>query len=148
LVYSALTVIGVMGSGFVSTIIFDWIEITPIVIVGIALMVPAISAGVFLGSTEPDRRKPWARDIGEMIERELEEAFSGEPDIVNPAKAARFGIASGGLWMLALALFLTLFFVVGWQYAWLVFIFAIPIQVFMTAMIFDEQKWHVIIKGK
>ena len=148
LVYSILTLIGVMGSGLISTIIFDWIEITPVVIVGIALLVPAISAGVFLGSTEADRHKPWARDIGQIIEEEIEAALGDEQDFVNPAKAAKFGIASGGLWVLALAVFLTLFIVVGWQYAWLVFIFAIPIQVFMVAMIFDDEKWLKMTKGK
>jgi len=148
LAYSVLTVVGVMGSGLVSTIIFDWIEITPVVIIGIALIVPAISAAVFLGSTEADRRKPWARDIEDLFEVEFETAFSCEGDIVNPAKAARFGIASGGLWVLTLALFLTLFFVVGWQYAWLVFIFAVPIQVFMVATIFDIEKCIEMGKGK
>ena len=59
--------------------------------------------------------------------------------MVDPAKAARFGVASGGLWILAFAVFMTLHFAAGWHYAWLAFPFALAAQVFMVATIFEKK---------
>jgi hypothetical protein len=60
-------------------------------------------------------------------------------EMVDPVKAAKFGVASAGLWILAVAIFVTLGFLVSWQYSWLVFLFACAFQVFMTTGIFEKK---------
>jgi hypothetical protein len=73
-----------------------------------------------------------------MVEHEIENSMRFHIDMVDPVRAARFGVASGGLWILAIAVFLTCGFTVSWQYSWLVFPFTLAIQVFMTATIFGK----------
>jgi len=100
-----------------------------------AFVLPAVCVLIFLLATEPKRRKPW---LNAIIDRETENSINRQYEMinVNPAKAAKFGVASGGLWILAAAVFITLSVVFGWQYAWLVFLFALAAQVFMTVSIF------------
>jgi hypothetical protein len=57
---------------------------------------------------------------------------------VDPVRAARFGVMSGGLWLLAAALFITLGVFAGWNVSWLPPLFALPTQVFMAAYVFKR----------
>ena len=102
-----------------------------------AFILPAICALIFLGATGKTRQKPWLKA---MVERDIENSMSFHHDMVDPVRAARFGVASGGLWLLAISVFLALGFLLSWQYSWLVFPFALAIQVFMTATIFVKRK--------
>ena len=109
------------------------------VVLGIKTMfiLPAICALIFLLVTETKRQKPWLKA---MVDRDIENSMKFHQDMVNPVKAAKFGVASGGLWILATAVFITLGIVTGWHYSWLVFLFALAIQLFMTMTIFEEKK--------
>ena len=98
-------------------------------------IIPAICLLVFLGVTEPDRNKPWFKA---WLERELGNANSRSLNIVNPAKAARFGVYSGGLWILSIGAFILLHIVFAVPYAWLVFVFALAAETFMVASIFEK----------
>ena len=91
----------------------------------------------FLLVTETKRQKPWLKA---MVDRDTENSMKFHQDMVNPVKAAKFGVASCGLWILATAVFITLGSVISWQYSWLVFLFALAIQVFITMMIFEQKK--------
>jgi len=93
---------------------------------------PAICALIFLLITEPKRQKPWLKA---MMEREIESSIQF---MVNPAKAARFGVLSGGVLFLAVTVFITLHFALGIPYAWLVFLLMFAVQSFMTSMIFAK----------
>jgi hypothetical protein len=46
----------------------------------------------------------------------------------DPVTAARFGMISGALWIFALGLFILLGFLSGFQFSWLVFVFAVAAQ--------------------
>ena len=105
--------------------------------VGAVFILCAICALVFLLATETKRQKPW---LAAMVTRSIENAIGLHESMVDPANAARFGAASGGLWILAVAIWITLRVVFGWQYAWLVFLFALSAQVFMAAALFDRKK--------
>ena len=96
----------------------------------------AICALIFLLATEPERRKPWLKA---MIEQEMENSAGFAQVRVDPVKATRFGIASGGLWILAVGLFFVIGFAGSWLYSWLVFVFALAIQVFMVMTIFEKK---------
>jgi hypothetical protein len=132
-VCSAVCLAGVAGSGLASTVIFNRMEITSVLVIGLVLMISAICVAVYLFSTEKDRQKPWAKDF---IDIKIMSAGWSESEIVD-AKAVRFGIASGALWILVIAVIITLIFVFEWQYFWLVFLFAIPVQVLLVSTMFS-----------
>ena len=136
--YGAVCTAGFLGAGLAAvSLLFGGFEMSAALGVKMALVLPAICALVFLLATEKSRQKPWLRA---MARRDIEESMRFHADMVDPAKAARFGVASGGLWILAAAVFATLGIAVGWDISWLVFLFALAIQVFMLATIFGKAK--------
>ena len=138
LAYGLVCCGAVLGVGLaVTAYLVNGFEMSVSIGIKTALMLPAICALIFLLVTEPKRHKPWLRA---MVEQEIENSMRLHQSMVDPVKAARYGVTSGGLWVLAVAVFMTLGFVSGWHYAWLVFPFALAIQIFMTATIFEKRK--------
>ena len=136
--YGAVGFIGSLGAGLaVVSFLFDGYEISFSLVVKIVLILPALCALIFLLATEPKRQKPWLKAL---IMRDIQDSMQFHQDMVDPVKAARFGVASGGLWILAIAVFLTLALYAGLPHAWIVFVFAAAVQVFMVAMIFSPTK--------
>ncbi|MDR1108637.1 MAG: permease prefix domain 1-containing protein [Spirochaetaceae bacterium] len=84
--------------------------------------IPGLALLVFLRLTEKDHLKPWARASYEKEARINRELWS------DPVVAARFGMISGALWIFAAGLFILLGLSVGFQFSWLVFIFAVAVQ--------------------
>ena len=98
----------------------------------IAILIPFVLPGggllAFLVLTEKDRLKPWARELhAGAMKREME-LWS------DPATAARFGMFSGAIWISAVGLFLLLGFTLGFKFSWLVFIFAVAIQLLVQGI--------------
>jgi hypothetical protein len=88
----------------------------------IPFVLPGIGILVFLVLTEKDRLKPWAKDFhSKAVEREM--AMWNDP-----ATATRFGLFSGAIWIFASGIFVLLGFIIGFKFSWLVFIFAVAIQ--------------------
>jgi MFS family permease len=138
LAYGAVCLAALLGVGFaVVSFLFYGFELSASVGIKIAFILPAICALIFLLATEPKRQKPW---LSAMVEQETEKFMRFHQDMVDPVKSAKFGILSGGLWVLAIAVFITLGIIIGWSYSWLVFLFALATQVFMTAIIFEKKK--------
>jgi len=136
LAYGIVCLIGFLGVGLAGvSFLFNGFEMSAALGVKIALILPAICALIFLLATETKRQKPWLKA---MIEQEIENSIKSHMSIVDPVRAAKFGVASGGLWILSIAVFMTLGSVIGWQYSWLVFLFALAIQVFMAGAIFKS----------
>jgi hypothetical protein len=88
----------------------------------IPFVIPGLALLIFLILTERDTRKPWIRALYEKEARANLELFS------DPFTAARFGVVSGALWIFALGFFFLLGFLAGFQFSWLVFIFAVALQ--------------------
>ena len=138
LAYGAVCIAAFLGAGLaVVSFLFEVFEMSVALGIKIAFILPAVCALIFLLATEPKRQKPWLKA---MVEREIENSMRFHQDIVDPVKAAKFGVASGGLWILAIAIYITLGIIFGWLYALLVFPFALAIQVFMVATIFERKK--------
>jgi len=138
LAYGAVCWAGFLGAGLaVVTFFLDGFDMSSALIAKTAFIIPAICAFIFLLTTEPKRHKPWLKA---MVDQEIENSMRFHQDMVDPVKAAKFGVASGGLWILAIAVFITCGFIVGWQYAWLAFLFTLAIQVFMLTAIFEKKK--------
>jgi MFS family permease len=138
LAYGLACLAMVLGAGLaVVSFLVDGFEISAALGVKMALILPGICALVFLVLTEGDRHKPWMKAL---VESEAENSLKYQMNIVDPVKAARFGVASGGLWILAIAVFLTLGFAISFGYSWLAFVFALAIQMFMVMMIFGRRE--------
>jgi len=134
LAYGAVCLTAFLGAGLAVVSFFAaGLGLATVVGIKAAFVIPAACALIFLLTTEPKRQKPWLKAV---VEREIEDSMMFRQNMVDPAKAARFGVISGGMWFLAVAVFVTLGFLFTWQYAWLVFPFAFAAQVFMTSTIF------------
>jgi hypothetical protein len=90
---------------------------------------PGIGLLVFLVLTEKDWLKPWAQERRSATVKREYEMFS------DPAMATRFGLFSGAIWIFAVALFLLLGFVIGFKFSWLVFVFAVAVELFVQALL-------------
>ena len=138
LAYSIVCFMGFLSAGLaIVSFLFDGFELSDSLIMKAILIIPALCALIFLLATESKRQKPWLRA---MVEREISESIQFNLDITDPVKAAKFGVTSGGLWILALALFLTLHLYVALPFAWIIFIFAFAVQSFMVSTIFTNKK--------
>ncbi|MCL1979120.1 MAG: permease prefix domain 1-containing protein [Methanomassiliicoccaceae archaeon] len=136
LAYYIIIFVGVLGEGLASVMFFfDGMELSAALGIEFVLVFPAVCALIFMIATETDRKKPWFKA---MTKHEAEKEMEFYHNYVDPVKAARFGVSSGGLWFLAAALFVTLFFIFEWQHAWVVFLFAFAAQIFMVATIFGK----------
>ena len=98
----------------------------------IALLIPFVLPGggllAFLVLTEKDRLKPWAKEFRTgAIQREM--AIWNDP-----ATATRFGMFSGAIWIFAVGLFILLGFTLGFKFSWLVFIFAVAVQLLIQGI--------------
>jgi hypothetical protein len=88
----------------------------------IPFFIPGLGLLIFLSLTEKDYLKPWARARYEKEVRASQEIFN------DPLAAARFGMVSGAIWIFAAGLFFLLGFLIGFQFSWLVFVFAVAVQ--------------------
>jgi len=138
LAYGVVLMIAFLGTGLAVVSFLNHVfEMSIALGIQIAFSFPASCALLFLLVTEPKRQKPWLKA---MVEQEIEKSMEFHQDMVDPVKAVRFGVASGGLWILAIAIYITLGIFFSWLYALLVFSFALAIQIFMILMIFKKKK--------
>jgi len=109
------------------------LEILGAISVLIPFVLPGIGILVFLGLTEKDRLKPWAKDFRDKTVKREMEMWS------DPAIASRFGMFSGAIWIFAVGLFVLFGFLLGFKFSWLVFVFAVAFQLFVQG-IMSKQK--------
>jgi hypothetical protein len=103
------------------------------VVAGILLVV-AVGAFVVLGVTQTNRHKPWTLELG----RQTAAANRFDQD---PAAAARFGIYSAALGLVAIIAFVVLTFAVGLAWSWLALAVVVPIYFLMLArMLFPARR--------
>jgi hypothetical protein len=86
-----------------------------LLIAGILLVLVAIIAFVWLGVTQTNRTKAWVlQQGGDQLESQIEDRFTRDP-----AAAARFGIYTLVIWLLAITAFVILSMTVGFGWSWL-----------------------------
>jgi hypothetical protein len=107
--YGVATGVGLAGLGSVAGYALDRALAWPVV--GAALLVSSIVIFTYLGATQTNRHKPWV--VREMARHERA-ADRFERD---PAAAARFGIYTVSIWIVALAVFLVVGFTLSWLWA-------------------------------
>ena len=85
----------------------------------IPFVIPGLCLIAYLFLTEKSLRKPWVEErINRWMERHTDE-------MADPRHMEQRRLLSGALWLLAIALFVTLGFIVGFQYSWVTFLFAV-----------------------
>lgn len=99
----------------------------------IPFVIPGALLMAFLVLTEKSRNKPW------VIEQEAAWAENVGDQFADPHTATKFGLFSGALWIFAIALFITLGFLFSFAYSWLVFVFAIAVQLLIQAFMMSKK---------
>lgn len=97
----------------------------------IPFLIPSAGWLAFLVLTEKPRHKPWVIEQNNKYMAEYAEKFTGK-------NAEKFGIGSGILWTLSIALFITLGVIFGFQYSWLVFLFSIVGEMVLLYNMFSK----------
>ena len=129
--YGIATALGVAGlgsgAGYLPDRMVSWL------VVGGALLVSSIVMFTYLGTTQTNRHKPWV--LRAMVQHELA-ADRFERD---PAAAARFGIYTASIWLVALTVFAVLGFTIGWAWSWLALLGGLVAMLLTLAhMLFGE----------
>ena len=104
---------GALGGGIATGMLYLWhVDSIGLLATGLVLLLAGIIAFIALGVTQTNRTKPWA--LAQNRQYEIEDGFSQ-----NPAAAARFGLYTVVIWVLAIAAFVVLSIVVGFAWSWL-----------------------------
>lgn len=82
------------------------------VVLGVPLVVLSTLGFTWLAVTQTNRTKPWALALQRQYEAD-------DPFTQNPAVAARFGIYTVVIWVVAIAAFIVLTMTLGWMWSWL-----------------------------
>ena len=106
----------------------------PVISLMIPFILPGIGILVYLVLTEKDRLKPWAKSFFNKAEKQGMEMWN------DPATASRFGMFSGAIWIFAIGLFILLGLLIGFKFSWLVFVFAVAIQLMVQGIMFKNTK--------
>lgn len=85
----------------------------PWLVGGALAVVGSIIGFTYLGATQTNRHKPW------VVRLQAQYQEAGDRFSQDPAAAARFGLYTAAIWLLALAGFVVLTFTVGWTWSWL-----------------------------
>ena len=109
--YGSATALVLAGAGFAALCLRD-LPLAWLVGGGLALLVGVIGF-TYLGATQTNRHKPWVVRL-QSAHHEVGDRFSQDP-----AAAARFGLYTVTIWLVALAAFAVLSFTVGWAWSWL-----------------------------
>ncbi|MCU6480898.1 permease prefix domain 1-containing protein [Arthrobacter sp. A2-55] len=85
---------------------------TGLLVAGIFVVLGATVGFIRLGLSQTNRRKPWVRAMAR--DYQAQDRFTQDP-----VAAARFGIYTAAIWILAIAVFIWLTFTLGWGISWL-----------------------------
>ncbi|SCG70063.1 permease prefix domain 1-containing protein [Micromonospora inositola] len=99
----------------------------PWLIGGALAIVASIVAFTCLGATQTNRHKPW------VLQQHASHHEVGDRFTNDPAAAARFGLYTLTLWLIAIAAFAVLGFTIGWAWSWLALVGGLAAMMLMLA---------------
>jgi hypothetical protein len=108
--YAAATAVGVAGLG-IGVLYLRQQRMSFVVAGGLAVLLSVVWF-TYLGVTQTNRHKPW-------VVRMAAAAHETDRFVQDPAAAARFGVYTVTIWIVALTAFGVLSFTVGWAWSWL-----------------------------
>jgi hypothetical protein len=126
---------GFLAAGIGYGLFFFWHR-PPLALLAVAIIlaIAGTMALIALGVTQTNRLKPWA--IAQNRQYEIEDRFSQDP-----AAAARFGIYTVVIWIVAIALFIVLSIAVGFVWSWLALVAGLVVFfLVLTRMLFGPTK--------
>lgn len=130
--YGVATFLGAFGLGLVALILLQALPVWTVVFAAVGV-IGAIILFAFLGATQTNRHKAWTR---EAYAHMPPNRFETEPET-----AARFGIYSAVIWVVALGVIVVLVFTVGWWWAPLAFLGGFAAMMLVLArMLFAPRK--------
>lgn len=97
------------------------------------LIVPGLAMLIYLILTQEKRFKPWVLEQNRKYAEQYADAFEGR-------NGERFGLMSGFIWILAIAVFVLLGFTIGWHPAWVVFLFAMAAEMLLLVVTSGRKK--------
>lgn len=109
--YGTAAALALVGAGCAAVGVPD-VRVPWLVGGGLAV-VASIVGFTYLGATQTNRHKPW------VVHLQAEHEEAGDRFSRDPAAAARFGLYTVAIWLVALGGFLVLGFTVGWAWSWL-----------------------------
>jgi len=110
-------------------------EPLPWLIAGGLALAASIVAFTYLGATQTNRHKPW------VVRLEAQHQEIGDRFTQDPAAAARFGLYTAAIWLIALAAFVVLGFTVGWAWSWLALLAGLVVMMITLARTLFAPGW-------
>lgn len=123
--YFLATLLAVYGLAFGGLISLGALPVWAIVFAALGV-VASIVLFAFLGATQTNRKKPWAREMARGVQ--AQDRFSQDP-----VAAARFGIYTATIWIIAFAAFVGLGFTVGFPISWLALLTGLAVFMIVLA---------------
>jgi len=126
---------GVLAAGVGYGLFFLWHQ-PPLGLLAAAIILAlaGIMTMIALGVTQTNRLKPWA--LAQNRQYEIDDRFSQDP-----AAAARFGMYTVIIWIVAITLFVVLSIVVGFVWSWLALVAGLVVFFLVLArMLFAPSK--------
>jgi membrane protein YdbS with pleckstrin-like domain len=133
--YFLATLLGAYGLGFGALVLFAALPVWAVVFAALGV-VASIVLFAILGSTQTNRHKAWVRNAYSPGADYPGNRFEKEPEA-----AARFGIYTMVIWIVAFVAFLVLGYTTGWAWSWLAFVGGFVVMMLMLArMLFGPTK--------
>jgi hypothetical protein len=105
------------------------------VFAGAVPLVAGVAILSYLGATQTNRHKQWVMRMAES------QAEVGNRFTEDPSAAARFGIYTLVIWLIAIAVFVLLTLTVGWLWSWLAIVGGVVVMMITVArMLFVTDK--------
>ncbi|MBP2414523.1 MFS family permease [Arthrobacter stackebrandtii] len=123
--YFFATLLGVYGLAIGGLVALGALPVWVVVFAALGV-VAAIVLFAFLGATQTNRKKAWVREAAR--EYQGQDRFSQDP-----VAAARFGIYSAVIWIVAFGLFAGLGFMVGFGISWLALLAGLAVHMVVLA---------------
>jgi hypothetical protein len=123
--YGGATVLALVGAGSAAL----WLRDQPVAwLVGGGLTVLLSVVGfTYLGATQTNRHKAW------VVRLQTSQQRAGDRFTDDPAAAARFGLYTATIWLVAIAAFAVLSFTVGWAWSWLALLAGVVVMMMTLA---------------
>jgi hypothetical protein len=133
--YFLATMLTILGLGAGGLIALGILPLWTVVLASVAF-VGGVALFAFLGATQTNRHKAWIVALGHEQSARVGNRFEEEPDT-----AARFGIYTMVIWVLAFAVFLVVGFAVSWAWSWLALLGGLVAMMLVLArMLFAPRK--------
>jgi hypothetical protein len=87
----------------------------------------AVAALSYLGATQTNRHKEW------VVRLQVSHAEIGDRFSEDPSAAARFGVYTVVVWLVAIAGFVVLTVTAGWAWSWLALVGGMAVMMLMIA---------------